>query len=216
MLTTLIRDESSIAAITDYLEGLAPDAREREVNGLGRADQRRLFDKAADAPLCRLTDFVPAALPDLTPVHHPGRNTVATLRYFQHFEKRFTRPRGERARLFGYNSSNAWFIRPGYFVAYETDDHEVWSKRGGVVIDYHQVPDSEVPAPWPAVVPNSQGLQKVVYHQTRDFMRKVASNVTIGRAAREDAKGDVELDYWFTLVRRAPSNGDDGAPPRST
>lgn len=206
-LNALIQGDAAIGAIAEHLEALAPDAREREVNALRRKEQARLFEKAADSPRVRLTDFVPADLPELTPVHHPGRNTVATLTYFQRFEKRFTRPAGERKRLFGYNSSNAFFITPGYFVAYETESDE-WRRRGGVVIDYHQVPDAGVPEGWPKVVPNSQGLQKLVYHLTRDFMRKVAPGVTIGRAAREDERGDVELDYWFTLVRRDPISKD--------
>ncbi len=207
-LKALIQGDATIAAIAEHLEALAPDAREREVNALLRREQARLFEKAADAPRVRLQDFVPAELPDLTPVHHPGRNTVATFTYFQHFEKRFARPAGQRGRLFGYNASNAFFITPGYFVAYETETDE-WRRRGGVVIDYHQVPDAAVPEGWPKIVPNSQGLQRLVYHLTRDFMRKVAPGVTIGRAAREDDEGDVELDYWFTLVRRDPTKNED-------
>ncbi|MCZ7685424.1 MAG: hypothetical protein M5U28_44270 [Sandaracinaceae bacterium] len=148
---------------------------------------------------------MPASLPALAPVHHPGRNTIMTLTYFQRFQKRFTRPEGEAARLFGYNASNAFFITPGYFVAYETDGHEEWERRGGVVVDYHQIPDGEVPAGWPAIVPNSRGLQRLVYHLTRDFMRRVSSRASIGRASREDEKGDVLLDYWFTLCRRDPA-----------
>lgn len=202
-LTALIRGDASIASIATYLDALDARAREREVNELRRADQARLFEKAADAERARLTDFVPASVPDLTPVHHPGRNTIATLPYFQRFEKRFARPENDRSRVIGYNASNAWFIKPGYFVAYETDAHgDTWRRRGGVVIDYHRVPDGKVPDAWPRVVPNSHGLQKLVYHLTRDFMRKVSAHVTIGRASREDEKGDVELDYWFTLVRR--------------
>ncbi|HEY8428792.1 MAG TPA: hypothetical protein VIL20_10475 [Sandaracinaceae bacterium] len=204
-LIALVRGAATIAEIAAYLDALEPERREREANALGRADQARLFEKAADAPRARLTDFVPASVPDLSPVHHPGRNTIATLPYFQRFEKRFARPRGDRTRLFGYNASNAFFIRPGYFVAYETDGRGEWERRGGVVIDYHRVPDAEVPAGWPAVVPNEKGLQKLVYHLTRDYMRRVSAHVSIGRASREDEKGDRLLDYWFTLCRRDPS-----------
>lgn len=203
-LTALIHGDASIAAVAEYLDGLDPDVREREVTALRRAEQARLFEKAADAPAARLTDFVPASVADLTPVHHPGRNTIATINYFQRFEKRFARPAGDPTRLLGYNASNAFFIKPGYFVAYETET-DVWRRRGGVVIDYHRVPDAPVPDGWPRVVPNSRGLQKLVYHLTRDFMRNVSAGVTVGRASREDAKGDVELDYWFVLSRRDPS-----------
>lgn len=204
-LIALVRGPSPIAEISAYLDALDPAREEAEVNALGRADQARLFEKAGDAPPSRLTDFVPASVPALAPVHHPGRNTIMTFTYFQRFQKRFARPAGEGTRLFGYNASNAFFITPGYFVAYETDGNDEWARRGGVVIDYHQVPDGELPAGWPAVVPNSRGLQRLVYHLTRDFMRRVSSRASVGRASREDEKGDVLLDYWFTLCRRDPA-----------
>jgi len=54
------------------------------------------------------------------------------------------------------------------------------------------------------VVPNSWGLQRLVYYRTRDFMRGVSKHVSIGRAATEDRKGDRWLDFWFTLVREEP------------
>lgn len=207
-LITLIRGDSPIHAIADYVEGLDVERREAEVNVLARDDQARLFEKAADGPPITLSHFVPEAVPDLTPIHHPGRNTIATFGYFRNFQKRFTRPEGETERLFGYNASNAFFITPGYFVAYETTGNEEWTARGGVVIDYHRVPDAKVPDAWPEVVPNSKGLQKLVYLNTRDFMRRVSEHVSIGRAAREDERGDVVLDYWFTLVRRDPTPSD--------
>lgn len=202
-LVTLIRGDASIALVAEYLDGLEDAARELEVNALRRSDQARLFEKAADGPASRLLDFVPAHVPDRTPVHHPGRNTVATFTYFQRFQKRFSRPRRDSAELYGHNASNAWFIHPGYFVAHETDaSSEAWKERGGVVIDYHRVPPGSVPEGWPAIVPNSRGLQRFVYHLTRDFMRRVSRGVSVGRASREDAKGDRILDYWFTLCRR--------------
>ncbi|MCB9592498.1 MAG: hypothetical protein H6719_07180 [Sandaracinaceae bacterium] len=206
-LVSMIRGDDSIDAIGEYLDALAADDREREANSLGGSDQARLFDKAADAPTITLEHFVPRELDDLVPVHHPGRNTIMTLSYFRGFQKRFTRSADGSGRLFGYNASNAWFITPGYFVAYETTGHETWAERGGVVVDYFQVPDAAVPEAWPKVIPNSQGLQRLVYHQTRDFMRRVSSHVSIGRASREDQGGDRILDYWFTLCRqdRSPS-----------
>jgi hypothetical protein len=206
MLEQLIRDETPIGAIAAYLDGLDAQQREREANALARRDQARLFEKAADGPPVTLESYVPRDVGDLVPVHHPGRNTVATLTYFKLFQKRFARPAGDRARLFGYNSSNAFFITPGYFVAYETSGRSAeWQRRGSVVIDYHLIPDAPVPQGWPRIVPNDQGLQKLVYHLTRDFMRRVSAHVTIGRASREDASGDRELDYWFTLCRRDPT-----------
>lgn len=214
-LIMLIRGESPIDEIAAYVDALDAERREAEVNVLGRNDQARLFEKAADGPAITLSHFVPDAVPDLTPIHHPGRNTIATFGYFRNFQKRFTRPEGDRERLFGYNASNAWFITPGYFVANETAGNAEWTERGGVVIDYHRVPDADVPAAWPKVVPNSQGLQKLVYLNTRDFMRRVSEHVSVGRAAREDERGDVVLDYWFTLVRRDPTPRDPDSEDRA-
>ncbi len=217
-LRSLLAENTSIAKIAEYLDALTPDERAREGNGLGRSEQARLFEIAADAPRITLAHFVPDDVAPGRAVHHPGRNTISVFEHFQRFEKRFTRPTAERARglLAGYNASNAWFVHPGYFVAYETSgsrrspereaSREAWERRGGVVVDYFQVPDGlELPAGWPPVRRNSQGLQRLVYHRTRDFMRRVSSHVSIGRASTEDEKGDRLLDYWFTLVREPPA-----------
>jgi len=201
-LLSLIQGDASIAQVSAYLDALSVVARQVEDNSLGRSAQAQLFDKAADAEPITLEHFVPRSRDDLEPVHHPGRNTIMTLPYFQRFEKRFTRPTGDDERVFGYNASNAWFITPGYFVAYETKGHAEWEKRGGVVVDYHQIPDADVPGSWPEPVPNSRGLQRLVYHLTRDFMRRVSSHVSIGRASRDDGKNDSILDYWFILCRQ--------------
>ncbi|MDQ3034699.1 MAG: hypothetical protein M3Y87_19975 [Myxococcota bacterium] len=204
-LRTLLASDASIETVAAHLDAQDPDERERQANDLSGREQALLWAVAGTGPAVDLAHFVPASRGDLEAVHHPGRNTIPSLRYFQMFEKRFCRPRGERARLFGYNASNAWFVTPGYFVAYETAGREEWQGRGAVVIDYHLVPAEEVPEAWPAVVPNSVGLQRFVYHRTRDFMRRVSSHVSIGRAAKEDERGDRELDFWFTLCRRDPA-----------
>lgn len=202
-LRNLLADKASIGAIAAHLDALDPLERERQANDLTGAEQRRLWDVAADAAPIELEHFVPRARGALEPVHHPGRNTIPSPPYFQRFQKRFCRPRGESARLFGYNVSNASFVHPGYFVAYSTAGHDdAWRSRGAVVIDYWLVPDGDVPASWPEVVPNSVGLQQLVYHRTRDFMRKVSEHVSIGRASKEDDRADVELDFWFTLCRK--------------
>ncbi len=203
-LSSLIRSGADITALAAYLDALPAARREDEATSLGRRDQARLFDVAADASPIRVAHFVPVDVPPLTPVHHPGRNTILTLPYFQRFQKRFAR--ADERTLIGYNASNASFVHPGYFVAYETDGNAEWETRGGVVVDYHRVPEGPVPEGWPAVRPNSVGLQKLVYHQTRDFMRAVSAHVSIGRASRETQKrGDEILDYWFTLCRQDES-----------
>ena len=65
------------------------------------------------------------------------------------------------------------------------------------MIDYFQVPDGRVASGWPNVVPNSRGLQTLVYNGTRDYMRKVCKHVSIGAAY----KGEKALDNYFILCR---------------
>ena len=217
-LRELLAERASIADVAKYLDGLAPEVRMLEANSLSRKEQAQLFEMAADAPPIRVSHFVPADEPAQKAFHHPGRNTVPVPTYFKHFQKRFAKSPdpAHEGLIGGYNHSNAFFIRPGYFVGYETDGRhlpedkaamrETWTKRGGVVIDYFLVPEGwRLPESWPKVVPNSWGLQRLVYYRTRDFMRGVSQHVSIGRAATEDRKGDRDLDFWFTLVREEPT-----------
>lgn len=209
-LAELISKRAPITDIKHHLDALAPDARRGEGLALDRAQQLALWDLAAPSPPLRLSHFVPDGTAPVTAVHHPGRNTIPPFRRFQDFEKRFMKPSADAREVHGYNESAAWFIHPGYFVAYETDgpqldaaDRARWADRGGVVIDYRIVPPADAPLPegWPKVVPNSQGLQRLVYHGTRDFMRGVSEHVSIGRASSGDGEKDVLLDFWFVLVR---------------
>lgn len=209
-LAELVSKGAKITDLSEHLDALAPDARKSEALALDRSQQHALWDLAANAPPLRLRHFVPDGVAPLTAVHHPGRNTIPPFRRFQDFEKRFMKPTTDAREVHGYNESAAWFIRPGYFVAYETDgpqldaqDRARWADRGGVVIDYRVVPPSDgaLPEGWPKVVPNSQGLQRLVYNGTRDFMRGVSEHVSIGRASSGDGDNDVLLDFWFVLVR---------------
>jgi hypothetical protein len=67
-----------------------------------------------------------------------------------------------------------------------------------VVVDYFEVPGGAVVDGWPRVVPNSRGLQRFVYHRTRDFLRAVSTHVSIGAAFKRDRP----LDHYFVLCRR--------------
>ena len=70
--------------------------------------------------------------------------------------------------------------------------------HGGVVVDYFEVPAEAVVDGWPRVVPNGRGLQRFVYHQTRDFLRAVSEHVSIGAAFKRNRP----LDHYFVLCRR--------------
>ncbi len=197
-LTHLVDDpQIGIAAIGQYLDGLDAGQRWSEVGALGRSRQRELYTKAAQAPAIDFAHFVGAAKVR-EEVIHDGANTLPVLPPLRRFQKRFCRPdHGER--LFGYNEGpTRRLIGPGYFVAIPTAERPVWSGRGAVVVDYFQVPDDRVASGWPRVVDNHRGLQRFVYQQTRDFMRRVSAHVSIGAAFKREQP----LDHYFVLCRR--------------
>ena len=188
----------AIDEIGGYLDALDGDARWREVSGLGRAAQRTLYEKAHAQPI-GLDFFVDGSAPR-TEVVHDGMNTLPVPPPFRRFQKRFCRPDGEQGRLFGYNEGpTRKMVGPGYFVAIETRGRPHWEARGAIVIDYWQVPDAPVVADWPEVIGNDRRLQRFVYHQTRDFMRKVSTHVSIGAAYKREKP----LDHYFVLCRQA-------------
>lgn len=194
-----IHDDSTIDAIGAYLDGLSAAERLAETRTLGRADQRKLYEKAANAAPLTLEDFVPAETPARVEVIHDGRNTLPLPSGLKLFQKRFCRPESGGARLFGYNQSP--FLRtigPGFYVAVPTAGNAEWEKRGAVVVDYFQVPDGPVADGWPKVIPNDKGLQVFVYNKTRDFMRRVSKHVTVGAAY----KVEKALDHYFMLCRQ--------------
>jgi hypothetical protein len=200
-LSSLIRDPaSSIDAIGAWLDGLADDERVAQIRTLGRSDQRALYAKAEAARVMTLDDVVPPGTPARTEVIHEGRNTLPlVIPSLKLFQKRFARTEDGSARLFGYNQSPFLGpIGPGFYVAYETAGRPEWEPRGGVVVDYFQVPDGPVPDGWPKVVPNSKGLSYFVYNGTRDFLRLVSKHVSIGAAY----KGEKSLGQFFMLCRR--------------
>lgn len=189
------RGATDVGEIAAYLDGLSPDHRLHETRQLGGAEQARLYDLAAAAPPITLDHFVPAAVPALREVIHDGKNTLPA---FTIFQKRFCRPTDGDGRVFGYNEGMTRpLLGPGFFVAHPTAGNPEWERRGAVVVDYYLVPDGEVASGWPRVVPNSQGLQVLVYHQTRDFMRRVSQHVSIGAAY----KGEKKLGAYFCLCR---------------
>ncbi|MFT3764932.1 MAG: hypothetical protein QM820_05355 [Minicystis sp.] len=192
-------DKATIESIGTYLDGLGAAERLAETRTLGRDDQRRLYQKAADARPLDLDDFVPAGTAARKEIIHDGRNTLPLPGGLKLFQKRFCRPESGGGRLFGYNESPfVSTIGPGFFVAVPTAGNADWEKRGAIVIDYFQVPDGPVADGWPKVVPNSKGLQVFVYNKTRDFMRRVSQHVSIGAAY----KVEKALDHYFILCRQ--------------
>lgn len=198
-LAEMLNDPStSIATLAAHLDGLDHDGRMAFMSTSTKAQQRRLWELAADSPPITAEHFVPSSVPARVEVTHHGRNTLPALNFFQ---KPMCRPDDGTNRFFGFNrASTGPLIGPGYFVCHDTAGNPTWEERGAWVVDYFQVPDGPVPADWPKVKPNSSGLQVLVYHRTRDFMRKVSDHVSIGMAF----KVEKSLNNWFTLVREDP------------
>lgn len=196
-LASLIRNPRvSLEEIGALLDRLLPSARLDAAMTLGPRDQAILFERAGQAPAITLDHFVPSDVPDLREVIHEGRNSLPL---FRRFQKRFCRPRGETARLFGYNEGQTRaLLGPGYFVVVPTSSRPDWASRGALVVDYFQVPDGLAAPGWPAVVENSRGLQRLVYFQTRDFMRRVSAHISIGRAWKNESR----LPATFVLCRQ--------------
>jgi hypothetical protein len=190
-LTMLHDGGVSIEAIAAHLDALDHQGRLDALFAMRRADQRALYEKAAAAPPIDVSFFSTGG-----PVTHHGKNSLPVPTVFRRFAKVFAAADG--ARLFGFNEGVLRpYIGPGYFVAYSTAGKPEWQARGGVVVDYFQVPDGPVPAGWPGVVPNSKGLQVLVYHHTRDFMRRVSAQVSIGAAYKEERA----MGQFFVLCK---------------
>jgi len=198
-LTSLLADPGAdIGAIGRHLDQQGGEGRRALLRGLGRDTQRALYEKAAAADPLDLDYFVGAAAKRVE-VIHDGLNTLPLPSPLRRFQKRFCRPVGGGPRLFGYNEGPTRpVVGPGFFVAIPTAGNPTWEPRGAVVVDYFQIPDGPVPDGWPAVVPNDWRLQRFVYHQTRDFMRRVSAHVSIGAAYKQERS----LDHYFVLCRR--------------
>jgi hypothetical protein len=190
-----------IEGIADFLDSLSPDQVWTELQQLGRDEQRLLYEKSAEASELTVEDWIGEA-PTRREVINRGVNTLPLPLALRKFEKRVCRPENPGAGLFGYNEGvSRRFIGPGYFVAKPTVERPHWRARGGVVVDYFDVPSGQVAAGWPTVVENSKGLQKFVFRNTRDFLRRVSRTVVVGAAYKHERP----LDHYFVLCRQSLS-----------
>jgi hypothetical protein len=192
-LTAHIEGTGSIRDIRAYLDNLEPSARWQQLAALGKKQQRTLFLKAeASDPLTQddLVDTVQV------PLVHRGKNS---LMFFRDFEKRMVlTPDGT---IWGYNEgSTRTFLGPGYFRARPCSG-PVETQRSSWVVDYFDVPPTKPVDAWPTVHGNGRLLSFFVYNQTRDYLRKVSTGVTIGSAYKHLFGKERKLDSYFLLMR---------------
>lgn len=177
-----------LKGLSAYLDGLKNETRIAEARSITAKEQALLFDAADGFMPLTLDFYVPKGTPPLKEIRHFGHNSLPV---FTIFEKRFCRPDDDKLKqCWGYNEqAMKFFTGPGYFIAKQHTDKEV-------VIDYFDVPPRK-PESWPKILPNSARLSRFVYFHTRDYMRGVSRNVSIGRAKRDEKP----MPNWFVLCR---------------
>ena len=98
-LLDFLQNNSSIHKISDFLDGLSSEERLSESRTLNRAQQRKLYELAKEAPPLELEHFVPTQDPCVE-VIHSGRNTLPLPASLKLFEKRFRRQKNIHLGLF--------------------------------------------------------------------------------------------------------------------
>ncbi len=187
-LASLIRRGASQRAIDAHLGALAPYARMQEVLGVTGSLVGKLYDAVAGAPPLRIEDLVPPG--ETGTVILEGRNSLPS---FSRFQKRFARV-GDA--VVGYNHQTMSFVTgPGYFVVRPATPGETHPDE--IFFDYTTDPPRDLPAGWPKFSPNSAGLSRLVYMHMKDFCRRVADGILVGKAY----KLGVAQNAYFTLSR---------------
>ncbi len=171
-LSLLLGAGASQLALATHLDQLDPGRRIEQVRRLSARALAVLYERCAEAPPLRLSDFVPASMQPGKTAIFAGRNSLPLISFF---EKRFTRlPDGT---VIGFNFQKMSFATgPGYFTLAEGQE---------LLFDYTRVPQSDaVPTDWPPVRENGGGISRFVYKDLHDFCRRVSNDVVIGHATR--------------------------------
>lgn len=189
-------DEHALARIGEALDRMNHESRLFTVQSATKKDMEALWELMKDQPALDADFYVPSGTEPLKEVIHHGKNSLPA---FTHFQKRFCRPGDESGDIWGYNHQpNEWFAGPGYFVAHETKDEK--DPPSAYVIDYNRIP-SKKPESWPPIQDNDGLTRSLVYGRMKDYMRRVSSHVSIGKAHRAGKS----LGQYFMLCREDPS-----------
>lgn len=197
-LGVLLEPTLDLPRLAEVLDGLGHEGRLHTVRGWGKRTQARLFEALKGFRPATAEAFVPAGVPEGTPVVHWGKNTLPA---FSDFQKRFVKLPGV-ADLVGYNEgATRPLVGPGYYEARIED--------GECVVDYTRLPARGAEG-WPPVISNEARFGFLVWKGMVDFVRPLSAHVSVGRAAKVGRGGDVRaakaMDAWFCLVR------EDAAP----
>jgi hypothetical protein len=185
-LAALVRRRAKRDEIAAYLDGLSPNDRLEQVLAIRGRLVGKLYDAVGGGEPLTLDDFVPSG--ETRTVIFEGRNSLPT---FSRFQKRFARV-GDS--VVGYNHQLMSFATgPGFFVVRPPTAGE--AHPGELFFDYTTDPPS-VPSGWPAFKPNSAGLSRAVFMNMKDFCRRVAKGVLVGKAY----KLGIAQNAYFTLT----------------
>lgn len=185
----LIRAGASREDIARYLDGLSSSERVAAVTSVGHKLVGKLYDAVAGGEPLTLNDLVPEG--ETGTVIFEGKNSLPA---FTRFQKRFARVGND---MVGYNHQLAFvsmLTGPGYFVVRPPTPGEPHPDE--LFFDY-TIDTPAVPGGWPAFVANDVALSRLVYMNMKDYCRRVAKGVLVGKAYKS---GKPEGNY-FTLTR---------------
>ena len=186
-LRDLLEARASAKEIEAFLDALAPTARVEEVLRVTGVGDKRLYDAVADAPTLTLEELIPQGVKGT--VIYQGRNSLPL---FSRFQKRVARVSGGSV-VVGYNHQTmAAFTGPGYFIVKPASGEGEHGKE--LLFDYTEAPPAQ-PDGWPRYSPNDRGLSKAVYGNMKDYVRRVARGVVVGKAY----KLGVDQKAYFSL-----------------
>lgn len=186
-LSALVASSAGHEAIAAHLDGLTPYQRNQDVLALSGKEVGKLYEAVKGAPRLTQEEIVPKG--ERGTVIFEGRNSLPA---FSSFQKRFARV-GDA--IVGYNHQTmSPLTGPGFFVVRDATPGEVVSDE--LWFDY-TVPPPRVPPGFPAFKPNDSGFSRLVYGNMKDFCRRVASGVLVGKAFK---KGKPEGSF-FALTR---------------
>jgi len=172
------------------LDGLEPDARMAEALSVRGSCLGKLYDAAALNARVGQEDFVPPDAPASATFIFEGRNSLPA---FSRFQKWFARVSPEL--VIGHNHQPYIVVSgPGYF-AFKPPSATA-DVADEPYFDYTQAPE-HVPTGWPRYRPNDWGPSLIVFAGLKDYLRRVARGVVVGKAFRKGT----DLKQYFILAR---------------